>query len=360
MNIGIITQPLINNYGGTLQNYALQKVLQNMGHNPVTCNYLPAKSWIRVLISLAITPFLYFTNRRRTFRSCLPVRRDDVISVFLKENTNITKRIPAYTDSLIKDYHLDGFIVGSDQVWRPVYNEGVLQDNFLAFTEGYNIKRVAYAASFGVENWEYSKSLTHCCSRFAREFDAISVREDSGVQLCIENLHVRAKKVIDPTLLLVENDYNKIAKAPKGLSERYIYSYILNDTAEKKQFIHSLCRKNGLNNINIGINRKLKYSIPEWLGLFKGADMVITDSFHGTVFSIIYKKEFYVLENKKRGASRIHSLLCSLGLIDRYIEECEAIDPVHLTSPINWDAVTQKLEILHRESMTFLEKSLIY
>lgn len=358
MNIGIITQPLINNYGGTLQNYALQIVLQKLGHNPVTCNYLPAKSWLRVIISLLITPILYFTNRRRTFKSCFPVRRDKYISKFLKENVNITKQVSSYTDLLIKEYNLEGFVVGSDQVWRPIYNEGVLYDNFLAFAKGYNVKRIAYAASFGVDTWEYSESLTQTCSLLAKNFDSISVREDSGVKLCFDNLQVSAVKVLDPTLLLSEEDYNQIAVMPEKINGRYVLSYILNESSEKKQFIQGMLSNTGLNNINISINNTLQYSIPEWLGLFKNAERVVTDSFHGTVFSILYKKDFYVLANKKRGTSRLKSLLNSLGLSERYLEGCKGNETKQTLNPINWYSVLQKLELYKRESWSFLENSL--
>ena len=113
----------------------------------------------------------------------------------------------AYTSQ----YRFDAYVVGSDQVWRPTYNLGdKLFDMYLAFADGQQVKRLSYAASFGVDKWEYSDDQTRICSELAKQFDAISVREKSGVKLCADNLGVDAIHVLDPTMLLDPSDYNKL------------------------------------------------------------------------------------------------------------------------------------------------------
>lgn len=356
MNIGIITQPLVSNYGGVLQNYALQKALIKIGHNPVTCDYIPVKSFFRVTLSLLLTLFLACTKKKRKFSSCFPIKRDKFVENFIKKYVNTTPPLSCYERNLIEDYQLRAFVVGSDQVWRPVYNDGVLLDNFLQFTNGYKLKRVAYSASFGVDKWEYSKKLTEQCALLAKNFDAISVREESAVALCAQYFNITATKVLDPTLLLTEEDYNEIVQLPQNLPEKYLLSYILDKSIEKENFISSNIDKMGFNRVDIGISGKLQYSIEEWLGLFKAADMVVTDSFHGTVFSIIFKKEFIVLPNNRRGLTRIVSLLDNIGLLDRLITDFTNMPALY--SQIDWSSVSSKLQKQAEKDLSFLENSL--
>ena len=111
------------------------------------------------------------------------------------------------TENSINDYNFDGYIVGSDQVWRPRYCKKTLMNNFLDFTNGINVKRLSYAASFGVDSWEFTKDETTKCAELIKTFNAISVREASAVDLCKQYLGVESKQVLDPTLLLSSEDY---------------------------------------------------------------------------------------------------------------------------------------------------------
>ncbi len=137
---------LLNNYGCVLQNYALQTTLKKIGHEPITLDYIPYKSPFRILVSLAYTVVLFFTKRRRTFAECFPIKRDKHVANFIKKNLSVTYPLQGYNTSLIQEYNLGGFVVGSDQIWRPLYNDDILHDAYLEFTEGFDVKRVAYAA----------------------------------------------------------------------------------------------------------------------------------------------------------------------------------------------------------------------
>ena len=359
MRIGIVTQPLLNNYGGALQNYALQTVLKKMGYEPVTLDYVPHKSVMRVMMSLVLNIFLFFTPRRRSFKECLPIRRDKKIEFFLEKYVNKTKVIQDYYPLLIKDYKLDGIIVGSDQVWRPLYNSDVLYHMFLDFTSGYNLKRIAYAASFGVSCNEYSEIEKKECTKLVEQFDGISVRETSGIFLCKELFNVDVQRVLDPTLLLSQDDYKSITNniIPGG----FVLSYILNPTDEIISLIKIVSNELSLRNVGIHISEKLKASVEEWLEYFQKADFIITDSFHGTVFSIVFHKRFLVLDNKGRGSSRLLSLLELFGLENLLVTDLT--QPLSMlmekNNKIDWDLVEKKLEFERCKSVGFLRNFLV-
>lgn len=350
MKIGIITQVLLNNYGGTLQNYALQRVLRNMGHEPITLDYIPTKSIFRVILSLLLTPFLFFTNKKRSINDCLPCKRDNKFEYFIKHNISVTQRLDYYSPSLINDYNLDAIIVGSDQVWRPVYNEDVLYDTFLSFTLPYKIKRIAYAASFGVSTWEFTEEQQAKCAELIKNFDAVSVREESGAYLCKEFLGVDAKVVLDPTLLLKKEDYFPLLKENLYCDD-FIFSYILNPTGYKFNIITLKEKELALPSKTVSLERKNLFSIEEWLTFFYKSKLVITDSFHGTVFSIIFHKDFIVFDNNKRGSARLQSLLRKVGLENRLLDENNACLDM---DEINWDVVDEKLNAFRGDSIKYL------
>ncbi len=354
MKIGIITQVLLNNYGGVLQNYALQIVLKRMGHEPITLDYIPSKSTFRVILSLIITPFLYFTKKKRKIEDCLPCRRDIKFEQFISRKMSVTHQIDNYSSSIISEYNLNAIVVGSDQVWRPMYNEDVIYDTFLEFASDYKIKKIAYAASFGVSTWEYSKKQQIKCSELIKGFDAISVREETGIEMCEKYLGAKAQLVLDPTLLLSFDDYLSLLEEDFD-SDNYILSYILNPSESIVNMISLKENELGVPSLSITIGRNNQYSIEEWLTFFYKSKFVVTDSFHGTVFSIIFHKEFIVLNNKSRGSARLQSLLKKLGLESRLIDEASGLLSL---GHINWKIVDERLNNLRENSMAFLRSSL--
>lgn len=305
----ILTLPITNNYGGLLQNFALQSVMKKMGIDACTMDWLPPRLPIyKYFLSWLKTIALRIAGKKRPFAKIeQPLFRTESFEEFLQHNlvkTNCQRTISA---CFLREF--DTIVVGSDQVWRPRYNY-YLKDMYLHFCKKQrNLKRIAYAASFGVDNWEYTSKQAKVCSELAQKFDAISVREESGVKLCKEHLGVGATWVLDPTLLLTKEDYLPICKDVPINNEKYLAVYVLDEnemvtaTYEKEAISRGLVVK------KFHADSKSTLTVPEWLAMFRDASYVVTDSFHGTVFSIIFGKEFKCIYNESRGSARFESLL---------------------------------------------------
>ena len=356
MKIGILTQQLRANYGGILQNYALQQVLKQMGHEVWTIDY-GKFTWIdwldnawRVLAHkmlghkarFAITP-------PEKNRIEAPLRR------FVENNIQLTiPRCKRFNKKIIRKYGFDALIVGSDQVWRPVYND-YIEDCFLSFALKMDIKRVAYAASFGTDKWAFTQQQTEQCAVLAKKFDGISVREKSGIALCDKFLGVNATHVLDPTLLLQVEDYEILCKdIPKR--EAFVFAYILDGNDEIMDDINAFAKSKGLPFIIKSADSKISSddSIELWISYFRDAAFVITDSFHGTIFPVIFNKDFYVYGNIQRGNSRFCSLLECLGLENRIVEKCVTNE----CGGIDWSEVGVMREQLAGFSIEWLRSSL--
>lgn len=309
MKVGIISQPLSNNYGGILQNFALQRVLQKFGFEVVTIDYVPCRplwkipcSWIKKVIQRKKLKKKQLLQQKSFIRK-------EIFDGFIKENIKKTETLKKLKSTLIEKHLFDAIVVGSDQVWRPRYNFNI-KNMFLAFCKRENkLKRIAYAASFGVDEWEFSFSQTKECSSLAKRFNAIGVREDSAVKLCDRYLGVKATWVLDPTLLLHKEEYLNICKDVPVTSKKILAAYILDRNESVISMCESIAAERGLVLKFFEAGKNATLTVPEWLALFRDASYVVTDSFHGTVFSIIFEKNFKCLYNKNRGSTRFDSLL---------------------------------------------------
>lgn len=310
MQIVIRTLPLRNNYGGVLQNYALQKVLLKLHHTVETLDagIEPCPWWIYCLSWLK-TCLLLFTKKRRPFaRIKKPEKMLENFEFFIKSNLRTIKIAENKGEKKKSLAKADAIVVGSDQVWRPKYSNNIYEA-FLRDVKKKSIKRIAYAASFGVNEWEYTAKQTRVCSALAKKFDFISVREESGVKLCKEYLGVNAVWVLDPTLLLEKLDYLDLCKNVPESSEKYLAAYVLGMNENVKRECEEKAKERGLILKMFSADSNASYTIPEWLAMFRDASYVVTDSFHGSVFSIIFGKEFKCIYNESRGAARFESLL---------------------------------------------------
>lgn len=355
MKIGILTQPLGLNYGGILQNYALQTVLKRMGHEVWTLDVgkYRWRDWLdnawRVLahkllghnVGFALTPL-----QRNQLE--VPLRR------FVTTHIQLTApRKNWFSRDMISKYQLDTLLVGSDQTWRPQYNKHV-EDLYLQFAQGAKVHRIAYAASFGTDEWEYTDTQTAVCAALAKQFGAISVREQSGVKLCTEKLGVKVEHVLDPTMLLTADDYKELCKQIP-VRDPFVFAYIL-DADEKKMIeIQRFADSKQLPCVIMQANESITPddSVEKWLSHFRDAAFVITDSFHGSVFSILFQKDLFVYKNKGRGASRFDSLFSMLKLENRYIT-----GPVENKEPVNWNEVSKQLVHLREHSSQWLQSNL--
>lgn len=348
-----------------MQAYALQTVLERMGHEVVVFDqpYVYSISNFRKLFAYPKRLICKYVLRKNGI-----VRWEEYVS---KMNLTIRQYTQPFIDNNIhrkeveklselneRDY--DMLVVGSDQIWRPLYYPKI-ENAYLKFAQGWKVKRVAYAPSFGVDTWEYNAKQTKTCKRLLAKFDAVSVREISGVKLCKNHLDSDAEWVLDPTMLLTANDYMSLfmrSKTPK--SKGTLLNYILDTTEKTQSMVSELAVIKGLQpfrvnafveDAQVSLENRIQPPVELWLRGFYDAELVLTDSFHACVFSILFKKQFVVIGNRKRGMARIESLLGMVGLKDRMIENIE--DAV-LLDAINYDMVHEKLEEMRAASMQFL------
>lgn len=339
MKIGILTLPLHTNFGGILQAYALQTILERYGHD---VNVLQRT---KITHSPLIMPIVYM---RRIIRNLCTSKKTPIFierksrleAPIIRQKTNqfLNKYINLYEINDLSDIRqndFDAIIVGSDQIWRRRGFIGMwssdISNAFLAFTKKWDIKRIAYAASFGVDHWDYLYFETMRCAKAVKTFEAISVREDSGVDLCRDHLGVDASHVLDPTFLLSKDDYMKlVTEANTPQSSGDMLCYILDSTEFKTNIINQISAENNLTPFNVNtqvenhsipVEQRIQPSVETWLRGFYDAKFVVTDSFHACVFSIIFRKPFIVIGNASRGMTRFTSLLRLFGLESRLITE---------------------------------------
>lgn len=373
MRIAILTQPLRFNFGGILQNYALQTVLRRMGHEVVTLD--PRRN------QFSWWEYPLFTLRHIAARYLKGYKDANLFAEYNKDKE--TKKIGVNTFKFIDKYisrktfinlsnevtsnDYDAIVVGSDQVWRPRYNRN-LSNMYLDFTSGWKIKRLAYAASFGTDEIEYTDEQIDECKLLLSEFDAVSVREKSGITLCKEMFGVDAVHVLDPTLLLDAADYMRLVDAypPAGVSGN-LYYYILDNSEENAKLILDYAKEKGLKPFTCNskaadhhnkhtVEEKIQLPVEHWLQGFNQAEYVITDSFHACVFSILFNKQFFVYANAERGLARYKSLFNMLGIEDRFVNK---VDDIYEIGDIDYNIVYEKLDSLRTNSLDFLRNSLI-
>lgn len=364
MRIGIITQPLRDNYGGLLQNFALQQVLLENGHEPITLDWNGVKTplwrivashikwWLPRKLHLVQEP-AYIPNKIEY--SVIRQYTTRFINNYIKRSQLLQSSAEFRYEA--KNRNLQALIVGSDQVWRPYYALGRIFDMYLDFARDLDVKKIAYAASFGTDQWEYTPEETKLCSLLAHDFDLVTTREDTGVTLCRQYLGVKATHVLDPTMLLDKCAYEKIvANNNTPISKGNLFHYILDTSKDKSQFIDAIAKKMGLTPftavpdykgteltcklVKTEIDKCIYPEVEKWLRGFMDAEMVICDSFHGAVFSIIFNKPFWVIANKERGNARFNSLLSTFHLENRLIT---SDDNINVKAPIDWVQVNQIL-----------------
>ena len=309
MRIGILTQPLKANYGGVLQNWALQQVLIKLGHEPITIDLLPRPTLSRFILSTVKSLILWFIPSKRRKFIRWHYKRSSLFEKFVENKIRKTDVCRRYSMDLVQKYHLDALIVGSDQIWRPIYNRNVLYDMFLRFAKDFKGKKIAYAASFGVDQWEFTEEQTRICSSLVQMFDAVSVREESGVRLCKEYLKMNAIPVLDPTLLVEKEAYLELCSHVPKREEAFLAAYVLDASNEVENVIKEEARKGGIMVRRYSADSHAELTVEEWISIFRDASFIVTDSFHGTVFSIIFGKPFRCVANIKRGNARFIDLL---------------------------------------------------
>lgn len=329
MKIALLNLPYDNNYGGNLQRYALMKVLTDMGHEVTHIN-------LRSIYRLPyyIAPYCYAKRFVQKYILGKDVRID-----IENYNNRIRKQRSSETDKFYNKYikhtepcfnvkgiikltkgKFDAFVVGSDQVWRKDMIKSLgIQTFFLGFTKGWNVKRIAYGISVGTDNPGYSKKELCQLTPLYRDFDSVTVRESCLIDVFNEYgwNDPQPSNVLDPTLLLDSNTYDNLISAAdtNSITDNKIYCYVLDRTPELLSRIDLKSKELGCEYVIHDLDDiDNPVSIEQWLRNIRDSRYVITDSYHGTVFSIIFNRPFEFCGNTRRGNARVNELLKKLHI----------------------------------------------
>ena len=371
----ILSHAIFANYGGILQAFALQRVIHKLITACDTVDYIP-QEWCEWLMKqgprakfrywLTLAGILFCGKKEWLPRYLVPGRHTFFKKCFMRLfHLNWSRRqMPALANS-------PAFIVGSDQVWRGCYARELesLPFFFLNFaTQEQRQHSIAYAASFGSDEWEGTPEETAECARLIKDFKAVSVREHSGIRLCREVLGVDAVQMPDPTLLLEAADYSRVIRRwwTRRLPEPFMAVYLLDETEEKCALTQAVAGSAKLYPQQLTAHGdaaramdRIPLSVPQWLRCMRDCECLLTDSFHGCVFAIIFNKPFVCLGNEARGSARFDSLLGTFGLQERLLTNPTAEQVAEcMRAPIDWERVNS---IRHREqqrAFDFLKQNL--
>lgn len=327
-HIGILNFHFSNeNYGALMVPYSLQKIVSNSE----IINYIPSSEDLI----------------------------NSVFSVFRKRFLKISKTRMETSKSLRNNaYYFDTIIVGSDQVFKN-YSESPY---FLMWAHGKK-KCISYAASFGSEQYDLV-GQRHChVQRLLSRFDAHSVRESSGVHIMKNTFGLDAIQVLDPTLLLDPKDYQPIIDSePCAQPEKYVGVMFLDDEHWDEFRASALYKKLSAEYeiVNICKDEQGEFrSVPQWLSYIKHASLMVTDSFHGTVFSIIYRKQFITRATANRGNARLESLCSTLDIpLSRFCPSFDKKNDTQFDTPLDFAPVWKRIEEERVVSLDYLKRSL--
>lgn len=371
--VGTLTFHNCDNYGAVLQAYALQKVLLDMGMDTEIINYsrnnlvdVSQMFKTKTLTTLKGNPDKQLYSVKEFFEMVFHGDGNsyDIHESFVKfRQKNFICSRPVNKKTIRKlENKYDYIIVGSDQVWNC--GRVNLDTTYLLDFVSNDDKKISYAASFGINTVpkKYINTYKFLLSKFSR----ISVREEQGVNLVKKLTGKKAECVLDPTLLLDKNEWIKIADRNIGKHEHYILVYNLGESNRIMEIANKLSKQTGF---KVRYVRKQKsktdsrvvkgVSPEKWIGLFYNADYIITNSFHGVVFSINFNKNFYAVkaEDRIRKAmqSRLENILNKVKLTNRYISSYSEID---LKETIPYKKVNSNINILREQSIAYLKEAL--
>lgn len=395
MKVAILTYARTNNYGATLQCYALNKYIRSLGHETIILNVpltglscknerkplyrrilgLPKKVFKK--IHRMMVPSNVQSLKDYEIRYQLTPEQSQKEKEYSDQNMKLFDEFRAkYMPNLTREYFTvedlknnypdaDAFVVGSDQVW----NVNICLDQypifFLDFVKPEH-KRIAYAACMGGDsNYIFESKQKRHVKEMLDRFDSILVRNEMAVKICRNNFGLVPKQVLDPTFLI--DDYNELLSESKqnASGSLFVDKFIINDIwmnvvreiASRKKLDIRMDRC--LIEIkDIPFNPVCK--IQDWLGILNTADLIFTDSFHCSVFCILFRKQFVVAPSYHGGEGRMIDLLKKLGLEDRfYSNPQDLMDNFEVWSqPIDYDEVHKRIKTLREESREYLIKAL--
>lgn len=347
-SIGIVGPWMNINCGGALTYFALYSTLTDMGYSPIMISQPEGLEWSPA------TEYCRYKELPYPDYAIAPVKK-------------------GYAEQREFNNSCDTFIVGSDQLFTG---------EMMRILDGYsdlewvneNKKKIAYAASFARENFDGTYLQHEKLQFFLKRFDAFSVREKSGVELAKNEFQIQAEWVLDPVFLCAMEHWDKLIKngMERVSDQSYVFGYILDPNQEKECVIKYAAKALNAEYYaasdvwNTPETIAQMWSVPtldkigneELLAQIKNSKYVVTDSFHGVCFAIIFHKPFTVLVNKERGASRFYSILSLLGLENRILNMSEEINDKELLAPIDYESVELKLETEKERCISWLKNAI--
>jgi hypothetical protein len=344
MNIALLTIHSADNYGATLQAYATQKKLEHLGHQVMIIDLDIPNPYSSLKGILLYPKHVKFERFRQ------------------KIYHQLTKHYSSLKELQEDPPVADCYLVGSDQTWNPEITRDKARAFFLDFGDE-NALRICYAPSFGMQHWEDNRWIsTEDAKRLLHRFNMICVREAAGVRMLSETFGLdNVPQVIDPVLHF--DDYSELIGDVPQNEELVLYK--LTNSAEFYEKARKIANCLKLNARSIGSIRKLRgikcdypEGVEDWIRRIAGAKYVMTDSFHGMVFSILYRRQFVMYARTPKLTNRMASLLSLLGIEDRIIPGTSTADEIRkkLEEPIDYNPVHVRLEQLRLESTAYLNK----
>ena len=355
----IRTLPLLHgNYGGILQAFALQTYLREHGVHAVTDSAVEYRYTVRTPVGTALA-----LARGRIDERLSPAMRNTVnrnLVTFVRDSMQTVDDLVATGPSRRTVLgNISVAIAGSDQVWRAGY--GDVRRFLFSDLGDPAVRKISFAASFGRDDLqEYSPRLMAESARLARRFSALSVREDSGVDLCREHWSVPAERHLDPVFLLEASRYRELAGRGSSSSdggqqrEGSLFAYVLDGSADKTALLERIAARLGLRLRSLAVpahgsrrgvradpDAHVRPSMEDWIGSISDADFVVTDSFHGAAMSILLNTPHIALVNQERGAARFMSLHRTFGLEDRLVPTVDGSVPAAVAAPVDFDRVNR-------------------
>lgn len=357
MKISLLTIHFGVNHGSILQTIATYHTLVLMGHDVEIINYIPDRyNFFREVMKKRknfILKLGYFLLNFIKVR-----RRRRIFSVFLEKYCKVSRRV-RNVEKYFNNHKPDIALIGSDQVWNSDYN---VEHNTNYFLENvFNLTIISYASSFGkdvVDDQEIAKIIP-----LLKRFSSISVRELSAVKI-LEKYGIYSELVLDPTLLLNQDYWSNYMESIHTSYEKYILIYVMDQSYEPLvKIANQIKNLTGYNIIMVSFEKytgnnidKSYFNISpgQFLQLFKQCSYVVTNSYHGTLFSINFSKDFYVVRKAKYN-TRIENILDIVNLSNRLIDEKITISDY---KKIDYNSVKNILDIHKNKSMNYIRRSL--
>lgn len=357
MKICTITCHDVYNVGASLQAYALQTYLKSLGHDVKIINYKPDYLSGHYRLDVVSNPKYDKPLIRQAYLLAkLPGRlrmlpRKKAFDEFTAKYLTLTKRYASNAELAAEPPEADVYFAGSDQIWNPLFPNGKDPAFYLDFMR--QGVRASYAASFAVD--EFPQELWAITAKYLSRFDNIAVRETSGLAILKSLGITNAQTVLDPVFLLDKAHWEAMAKLPPKAKEPYLLVYDFDNSPAVRTLAEKIAAERGLKIYSIFDLPYAEHCFTlcgpeEFLGLMRQADFVLSNSFHATAFSVIFEREFAVVERTEKINTRMRDFTAMLGISERMLRQSSAVPP-----KIDWNGVRYRLEAETVRSKAYID-----